>query len=302
MTEHNYIDEPEDMIDEPINVLPDLTILGIEELDRGVCEDTYENRMILRREKYTVRTLFDNKGEPTGRIYAIDDDVRRNESLDSLELKKTILVNIRNRNSDFVQGEDLLLTTDADSLVPSWVWSATRRFIREDAERKAQGKVSKSVAGPPGRCKYIKADGARCQMWHAGTIKENATCRTHLNRTGDRAGTAEKNHVAHARNRLKYSTEKAVDVLVDLMEAADSEPVRLKAASEVLDRAGVRGGIEIETTNTHEFLSPAETIKARLAAMRQANADKLEREQRAAIEAAQEDANTVYVEVVEDNQ
>jgi hypothetical protein len=30
------------------------------------------------------------------------------------------------------------------------------------------------------------------------------------------------------------------------MESAESEPVKLKAATEILDRAGVRGGVEID--------------------------------------------------------
>ena len=38
----------------------------------------------------------------------------------------------------------------------------------------------------------------------------------------------------------------AVDVLEDLMQFAASEPVKLKASTEILDRAGVRGGVELD--------------------------------------------------------
>jgi hypothetical protein len=36
-------------------------------------------------------------------------------------------------------------------------------------------------------------------------------------------------------------------MLEDMMENAISEPVKLKAATEILDRSGVRGGIEFDT-------------------------------------------------------
>ena len=58
----------------------------------------------------------------------------------------------------------------------------------------------------------------------------------------------------------------AVDVLEELMETAESEPVRLKASSEILDRAGVRGGmdigLDIEVTDAR---SPAQIVQERLA-------------------------------------
>jgi hypothetical protein len=37
-------------------------------------------------------------------------------------------------------------------------------------------------------------------------------------------------------------------MLEDMMENAVSEPVKLKAATEILDRAGVRGGIEFDAS------------------------------------------------------
>ena len=58
----------------------------------------------------------------------------------------------------------------------------------------------------------------------------------------------------------------AVDVLEELMESTTSEPVRLKASSEILDRAGVRGGmdigLDIEVTDSR---SPAQIVQERLA-------------------------------------
>jgi hypothetical protein len=56
----------------------------------------------------------------------------------------------------------------------------------------------------------------------------------------------------------------AVDKLEELMEFAESEPVMLKAATEILDRAGVRGGVEIDTNVNIDVRPAAEVINERL--------------------------------------
>jgi hypothetical protein len=48
------------------------------------------------------------------------------------------------------------------------------------------------------------------------------------------------------------------------MENAESEPVKLKAATEILDRAGVRGGIEIDSTVNVDVRPAASVIAERL--------------------------------------
>jgi hypothetical protein len=53
--------------------------------------------------------------------------------------------------------------------------------------------------------------------------------------------------IERARQKLTQAAPYAVDMLEDMMENAISEPVKLKAATEILDRAGVRGGIEFDT-------------------------------------------------------
>ena len=49
------------------------------------------------------------------------------------------------------------------------------------------------------------------------------------------------------------------------METAISEPVKLKAATEILDRAGVRGGMELNIDVKNTDRSPAEILAERLA-------------------------------------
>jgi hypothetical protein len=56
----------------------------------------------------------------------------------------------------------------------------------------------------------------------------------------------------------------AVDKLEELMEFAESEPVKLKAATEILDRAGVRGGVEIDTNVNIDVRPAAQIIAERL--------------------------------------
>jgi hypothetical protein len=80
--------------------------------------------------------------------------------------------------------------------------------------------------------------------------------------------------VERARLKLAQSAPFAVDVLEDLMENAESEPVKLKAASEILDRAGIKGGYEFDVNVEVTDARPAASVIAerleRLAAGAQA--------------------------------
>jgi hypothetical protein len=58
-----------------------------------------------------------------------------------------------------------------------------------------------------------------------------------------------------------------VDKLEELLDA-QSEPVQLKAATEILDRAGVRGGIELNVEVESNGPAPHEVIAARMEQLR----------------------------------
>lgn len=77
-------------------------------------------------------------------------------------------------------------------------------------------------------------------MWSSGRIKDDGLCRVHL-KTVRKPG----EDIERARRKLIQAAPYAVDVLEELMETAESEPVRLKASTEILDRAGVRAGMDI---------------------------------------------------------
>jgi len=234
-------DEDESVrIDEPVDLRPDLSLVGIIEHDRGVCEDTYENRGILRRAKMGWDTVYASNGVPTGLIMARSLEMQKERRLLSLAEKRPIMVDPESLNSDYLTGTDLLIETATDYLVPPWVIGATRMWVKEQDEPIASDKRKPTAL--PHRCRAIKDDGVRCMLWSSGRIKDDGLCRIHLRSVKRRPG----DDIERARAKLTQAAPYAVDVLEDLMQNAVSEPVKLKASTEILDRAGVRGGVEFD--------------------------------------------------------
>ena len=63
--------EPEIQVDTPTNLRPDLSVYGIEETDKGICVDTFENRSALRRARLNWIPVYAVNGVPTGLIQAL---------------------------------------------------------------------------------------------------------------------------------------------------------------------------------------------------------------------------------------
>jgi hypothetical protein len=257
--------------DAPISLRLDLSLYGIEEVDRGICEDSYENRSILRANRINWQLIFDEQGEPTGNILALSREMSEAQSLSSLDTKKFLLVDERNKNSDFLTEEALILEERADTVIAPWVIAATRQWIRIRDDREAKPdeahKISPMHVGPPGRCRFIKVDGVRCQKWHTGRSTDDELCRIHLGARHNNVIGA----VARARARAYQAAPTAIQILESLMESAESEPVKLKAATEILDRAGVRGGIEIDGKLELEVKPASEILLERLEKLRPSN-------------------------------
>ena len=248
-------------VDTPIDLRPELDIYGIEEVDRGVCEDTYENRSILRANRLSWQIIYNGVGEPSGNIAVLSPEMATAKALKGVEDRSFILVDDRNPNSDYITEEALLIEEKADTVVPLWVSAATRAWVRIREARKTDPKKSPMVAGPPSRCTYIKQDGVRCLLWCTGRKTDDGLCRVHLGgKHNNQVGA-----VAKARDRAYQAAPAAVAILEQLMESAESEPVKLKAATEILDRAGVRGGIEIDAKIDIEVRPAADVISERLA-------------------------------------
>lgn len=254
--------EPEKPIIEintSINLRPDLSALGIDESDRGVCEDTYENRAILRRAHLNWLPVYATNGVPTGLIQAVSQEMQSQQRVMSLSEKRPILTNPDNRNSDYLTGLDLLAEEATDYLVPPWVLGATRAWVKEQNEGPSKSPKRQPLAFPT-RCSAIKEDGIRCQLWSSGRIADDGLCRVHLRSLKHRPG----DDIERARAKLTQAAPYAVDILEQMMETAESEPVKLKAATEILDRAGVRGGIELDASVILDARPAASVIAERL--------------------------------------
>jgi len=254
-------EEPsEPQLETTADMRPDLSSIGLQEHERGVVEDTYENRQVLRGAHMNWDTVFDQQGKPTGLISARSKEQMRERRVLALVEKKPLLMDPDDKNSEYVTGLDLMVDEAACNITPPWVVNSTRQYLKEQ-ENGGPSNPRRAALAQPHRCRVIKSDGIRCMLWSSGRLKDDGLCRVHL-RTQRKPG----EDVERARRKLMQSAPYAVDKLEELMESAESEPVRLKASTEILDRAGVRGGmdigLDIEVTDGR---SPAQIVQERLA-------------------------------------
>ena len=245
-------------VETPIDLRPDLGVLGILEHSRGICEDTFENRSILRSNQLGWDTVYATNGVPTGLIMARSKDMVTQRRLLSLHEKKPILSDPNNKNSDYLTGLDLVAEPASDNLVPAWVMGATKMWVSEQDNPIATQKRKPTAL--PHRCTHMKDDGIRCMLWSSGRPKDAGMCRVHLRHVNK----SPSDDIERARKKIIQSAPYAVDTLEELMQTATSEPVKLKAATEILDRAGVRGGIELDATVSVDTRPAAEIIAERL--------------------------------------
>ena len=246
------------VIEDPISILQDLSELGIEEVDRGVCEDSFENRAILRRARLQWEPVYSSHGAPAGLIKVRTAESTRERRLLSLAEKRPILSVSTDNNSDYLTGLDLIAEEASDYLVPPWVVHATRLYLKEQETGHLNPK--RAPLCQPHRCRHIKTDGIRCMLWGSGRPKDDGLCRVHLRSIKHKTS----DDIERAREKLMQAAPFAVDKLEELMEFAESEPVKLKAATEILDRAGVRGGVEIDTNVNVDVRPAAQIIAERL--------------------------------------
>lgn len=140
------------------------------------------------------------------------------------------------------------------------------------------------------RCTAVKANGERCKRW---SLRGAKVCPSH----GGRLPSVREHAAATveaARLRIIDLSDEAVDVISDLMLNATADKIRLDAARDLLDRAGIKGAVEIDVT-VEQVASPAERARqkieetaARLAAQ-QLKAEEARREEDDVVDAELED-------------
>lgn len=223
--------------------------------------------------------LFEEDGTPNGlmRVWTPEETASRRTSV--WEDRKPIMVDPENIYSEYVSPLDY----PSDFPAPWWIKNATRQYI---------GDVNRGVAEAkrtwlPIRCKVVRHDNTRC--WNWVSRKNETRCKQHLGWVADEH--AQKARVAKA--RVMEASILAAETLEDLAYSASGEAVRLKASTEILDRAGVRGGTELEVTGEVEVTDPSGEVKERL--------DRLAKRM-AAAEAKElaDPADTVDAEIVAD--
>lgn len=267
--------DPQELeIDSPPSLLPDLTAWGIEEVERGVCEDTVQNRRTIRMNKGQFRTVFDKNGMPTPFIQVVTAEMY--QAAQGLN-KANLLKDPDDFNSDYLSGVALLLAEDAKSLAPSWVLKVTQTYIRQQEEKRRLGPDAElyqsRLADVPTRCKVEKADGTRCWGWSDGSTDTVGMCRLHARRAGHYMpkGMSE---MQIARNRLHSGVAEMVNVIEELATTAESETVRLGAARDFLDRAGIRAGFEVEQKVDVSVTEAADIVRDRIAKLRKGQDEK----------------------------
>lgn len=287
-------------IEAPPGLLPNLSEWGIEEVERGVCEDSAINRRTIRQNKAKFNTVFDAQGFPTGYLQVISAEMYTAAQ----GLSKTdLLTDPDDYNSDYQTGLALILSESAQNTAPTWVLNTTRTYIRQQEERRDLGPdadlhQSRLVTAPT-RCNTMKSDGTRCWGWSNGALEMQGMCRVHARRSGKIAPVSVSN-AQLTRARLASAAPGAVEELETLAYSAESEQVRLGALKDILDRAGYKAAIEIEQKVEVQVTDAAETVKSRLAKLRQGQEEKEKLLRQ--IHNAQANSEIVDAEVVEDDE
>jgi hypothetical protein len=242
------------------NIVPDLNAIGVEAVDDGICEDTFENRRLLREAKMKWRIVDGGGDSATGLIEAVHDanlEAGNQARFDRLQM---ILVDQTDPWSDYVPADEYPIDMVG---IPYWVH---RRVEKHNVDKEA-GKNPASWTELPTRCKHVKRDGTRCWAWCFDRTS-NGRCRMHA----PGAALAENMGVqlTAARVKIMQALPAMADQLEDLALHAASEQVKLKATTEMMDRAGLRGGAEIEISGQLTTTAdPSIVLRERLDTLRE---------------------------------
>ena len=271
---------------------PSLASLGIEEIEANVCEDTFANRQALNDAKVPFRILEVGTIEVN---YDLSAGLTKKHS-SAYEAKKLILEDPRDPWSDYLPFDELPL--DYMETAPAWI----QRHLSKYQDALDEGLPPSKVPLLPVRCRRRRADGTRCWNWSWPAHRADGFCRYHCNKYAfDAMGQMQMLNDA-ARMRLSQMTEPSLQALEDLVLNSSVPHVRLKAATEVLDRVGIRGGTELQVSGqvTHEVVDPAQAVRDRLTALQERLTPPAELEAPAADADANGEILVVEAELVSD--
>lgn len=236
---------------------PRLSTWGIEEIEANTCEDNAYNRRMLNQAKVPFRIFEPGIIEVMFQNY--DELNEHHETV--FQRKKVILSDPKNPWSDYLPFDELPL--DFMETAPAWM----QRHLNKYNDAVEEGTKPEKLPLLPARCKRKRADGSRCWNWSWPAASAEGFCKGH-SKFGSFNVMEQMNRLNDAAKvRLGQMSPEAVAVLEDLMMNSNVPAVRLKAATEVLDRIGIRGGTELTVsgTVTHEQVDPAVVVRDRLA-------------------------------------
>lgn len=121
---------------------------------------------------------------------------------------------------------------------------------------------------PALRCSHVRDDDSRCKNFGVRGTGFNGTpsmCFIHGGSLPAVKAKAEAT-VLSAKLRLVQETGMALDTLFSLTKVGTADAIRLKAATEILDRAGIKGGYEVQV-EVGNSSTAAEDIQKKLAVM-----------------------------------
>ena len=241
---------------------PTLEDYGVESIEWNTCEDNASNRRKLREGKVPFRSFEPGVLEIIWKDYGeLNTKYRR-----VYDERKSILMDPSDPWSDYKDFADL--PEEYVETAPAWIMRHMAKV--EDWEETGEGTEPKR----PKRCDRRRADGSRCWNWSwpndsKYAPEEEHFCRYHSSFSSFHSEWQTNKLREAMRVRLIEMSEGAVNTLEDLYLNSTVPAVRLKAATEVLDRANIRGGVEVSVTGTieHTVEDPAQVIRERLKRM-----------------------------------
>lgn len=239
---------------------------GLEEVEPGLIADTPENlQFLFSSPGWSWTRDTDDEGEYTGLLAVRTPEQTLAAREGTAEKKKHLLVDKTDPWSDYLEPDDIYLETN----MPTWIRSKLRRW----RELNAEGVPVEERSAFPRRCTTVRYDGTRCWNW-AGHPDKNPRCSHHSHENKKQL----RQSAAYSRQQLIDGLPRATDNLMTLALHADGEAVRLKATSEWMDRAGLRGGVEIDVSGEITHVDPGMALHDRLQKLAKRQAEQITEE------------------------